>query len=70
MFQKFYIMFYFQLFTFYYTKIVPKVSKMKIILINFPLKNIGYDGDYTLGFYSYLDLIPISQLKYVNQIIY
>ena len=70
MFQKFYIMFYFQLFTFYYTKIVPKDSKMKIILINFPLKNIGYDGDYTLGFYSYLDLIPISQLKYVNQIIY
>ena len=66
MYQKFYIMFYFQLFTLYYTKIVPKDSKMKIILINFLLKNIGYDGDYTLVCYNYLDTIPIGQLKYVN----
>ena len=56
-------MFYFQLFTFYYTKIVPKVSKMKIILINFPLKNIGYDGDYTLGFFSYLERFGYQSVK-------
>ena len=48
-------------------KSCQKGSKAKIILIIFPY-TLGQVGDYTLGFYSYLDLIPISHCQYASSV--